>query len=247
MNHSIGVLYIAIGVYHRLFDDFYRGAEAMLFPGQRKTYFVFTDSPATIHSKFPHGLPQNLITVEVSKAPWPWPTLGRFAWILSIRDRLANLDNLFFFNGNCRFVSSIDDPILLDASLIACKHPGFHDKPNIYYTYDRNPASTAYFPMGQGRAYVAGGFQGGRAERFLHGYDKCQKMLTTDLSRGGYVALWHDESYWNRHIEDSSDAHLVDCGYLYPEGWRLPFTPKILLVDKTRLPGFENIKTGTSV
>lgn len=41
---KIGILYIGIGKYLSLWDDFYKTSQKYLFPDAEKIYFVFTDS-----------------------------------------------------------------------------------------------------------------------------------------------------------------------------------------------------------
>ena len=80
-------------------------------------------------------------------------------------------DYCFFLNANALFVR----PVLEEEVL-----PGFEEdylvglswslgtgrNPDAF-PYDRNPASTAYIPLGQGRIYYQGGLIGGSCQAFL--------------------------------------------------------------------------------
>lgn len=42
---KIGILYVGIGKYIRLWDKFYSSCESMFLPQYEKKYFIFTDYP----------------------------------------------------------------------------------------------------------------------------------------------------------------------------------------------------------
>ena len=51
--------------------------------------------------------------------------------------------------------------------LVATMHPYQSFYSNEEASYDRNPESLAYVPVGQGKTYYAGGFNGGKSEVFM--------------------------------------------------------------------------------
>jgi len=46
------------------------------------------------------------------------------------------------------------------------------------------------------------------------------------------IAVWHDESHYNRYLIDTPPTHILSPSYCYPESWRLPFEKKLLALDK---------------
>ena len=42
---KIGILYVGIGKYIRLWDKFYSSCESLFLPQYEKKYFIFTDYP----------------------------------------------------------------------------------------------------------------------------------------------------------------------------------------------------------
>lgn len=54
---KIGILYVGIGKYIRLWDKFYSSCESMFLPQYEKKYFIFTDYPlkAALMYKFRSG------------------------------------------------------------------------------------------------------------------------------------------------------------------------------------------------
>ncbi len=235
---TIGLLFIGTGPYLDFFPDFYRGAEAFFFPQYEKAYYIISDFYQPVAVALPS---RNVTKVKVKQCLWPWPTLNRFNYTVQLaeRDAFEGITHLFFFNANCRFVALIDDVRLLDADLIATLHPGFFNKPRLGFTYESRKKSTAYIAPNEGKAYYAGGFQGGRVPKFVEAYMHCLGLLMRDLSRD-IIAVWHDESYWNRYLVDfesreGSKFLAVGRDYLFPLGWSIDLTPKIILLDKRHI------------
>jgi histo-blood group ABO system transferase len=80
-------------------------------------------------------------------------------------------------------------------------------------------------------SYFAGGFNGGSSIEFLKMCDKISTNIEKDL-QNGYIAIWHDESHLNRYFLDNPPTKILDPGYCYPESWGLPFSKKLLALDK---------------
>lgn len=235
----VAILYIGIGEYQRFWSGFRRSAEAHLVPDAERTFVVFSDRPAAMFPGADLVLPQDDLG-------WPFNTLERFRMFARLRTEAARFDRMIFCNANCEVMSTITTPEVFgaDADLVACRHPGFFDAPERKFTYERRPASTAC--VAHGTVYVAGGLMGGRATAFLEACDTMRANIATDLDRG-LLALWHDESHWNAYINKEAPArgrsvHLLDPGFLSPEGWRLPFPRRILLRDKARVIDVARIK-----
>jgi histo-blood group ABO system transferase len=77
------------------------------------------------------------------------------------------MDYLFYSDADMRFEANVGEEVL--GELVATRHPGFYDKPYSFFSqsYERRPQSLAYMPPNYGSAYYAGGFNGGRAARYL--------------------------------------------------------------------------------
>lgn len=229
---TVALLYIALGNYHRLWSGFRTSAERRLLPDADRTFVVISDRPV---DHFP-GADR---VISQDDLGWPLNTLARFRMFRRLRDELLRVDRVLFLNANIEVRQPITTAELFgpDADLVACRHPGFFDKPEDRFTYERRPDSTAC--VTRGSVYVAGGLMGGRTAPFLEMCDTLHANIETDLDRG-LLACWHDESHWNAYINHRAPAlgqtvHLLDPGYLYPEGWRLPFTPRMVLREKARL------------
>ena len=235
----VAILFIGIGAYQRFWSGFRRSAETQLLPDADRTFVVFSEHPAATFPGADLVLPQDDLG-------WPGNTLERFRMFARLRGEAHRFDRMIFFNANCELASTITLPELFgpDADLVACRHPGFFDTPEPKHTYERRAASTAC--VARGTVYLAGGLMGGRTTAFLDACDTLRANIATDLDRG-LLAVWHDESHWNAYIHRDAPArgrsvHLLDPGFLYPEGWRLPFPRRIALRDKARVIDVARIK-----
>ena len=196
-------------------------------------YYVFTDSPKL----YDEENNKHIHRIKQKNLGWPDNTLKRFHIFLRIKEQLEReTDYLFFFNANLLFTSPIGKEILPPSDsngLLGTMHPGFYNKPNSEFTYERRDASTAYIPEGEGRYYYAGGLSGGCTKAYL-------KLCTTICSwvdrdaTNHIIPIWHDESLINKYFLDNPPAITLSPAYLYPEGWLLPFEPIILIRDKNK-------------
>ena len=238
---SVAVLYICTGEYIRFWPGFHKSAETHLLPGTTRQYFVFTDGrpePST-----------NTTVVPQDSLGWPFNTLYRFRMFLRLREQLQSFSHVVFLNANCAVQKPIgfEEMFAPDSHLVACRHPGFFDKPKSTYTYERRPQSKAF--VADGVVYRAGGLMGGTTAAFLCAAAELGANIEDDL-HNGLVALWHDESHWNAYLANRAPAvgvtiHDLSPGFLYPEGWELPFEPRILLRDKGRVIDVGRIKGQT--
>jgi len=131
-------------------------------------------------------------------------------------------------------VDKVGDEVLSD--LVATMHPyqSFHKKEE--RTYDRNPESLAYVPVGEeGENYYAGGFNGGTTKRFLEMAEVLAGRVTKDLDND-VIALWHDESQMNRYLIDNPPTLSLTPSYCFAEEQmsnpNYPYEPKIIALKK---------------
>ena len=232
---SVAVLYICTGKYTVFWPDFYKTFRQNFLPECAKTFFVFTDAPAIEYDTEP-----DVRRIYQEAYDWPYSTLKRFEMFLSQEEALKAFDYLFFANANllCEQVVTAEEFLprtQLGEVLLVVQQPGFWDKTPPFYSYDRNPKCRAYIPYNCGRDYVSGGLNGGTSEAFLAMCHTLAKRTDDDLA-DGVIALWHDESQLNRYIAelDPAQYRLLTPAYWYPEGWHLPFTPKITVRDKSK-------------
>jgi histo-blood group ABO system transferase len=209
---------VATGKYRGYIEPLWESARRYFLPGTDVRLFVFGDAPPLIDGEF----------IATEHRPWPGPTLFRYHAVLAARRLLSACDYVFHCDADMRFVAPVGQEIL--GELTAVVHPGFADRPPEQYTYERRPESRAYIAPGAGRHYVAGGFQGGRTEAYLAAMEAMRAAIDED-ARHGLVAVWHDESHWNRYCLDHPPDVVLPPTYCCPESWPMPGR-KVLALDK---------------
>jgi len=116
-------------------------------------------------------------------------------------------DFTFYADVDGLFVRPVGEEIL--SGLVAVRHPGLTGRPSTLLPYETNRQSTAYVPPKLRKQYCAGGFQGGRTDRWLQACREIDDRIRID-EKNGVRAFSHDESHWNcylaYHQEPRSDC-----------------------------------------
>lgn len=200
---KLAVLYICTGKYEIFWNQFHSECEKSFYPEINKHYFVFTDSQTIIQSK-----DETVTAYYQIKTGWPYDTLLRFQWFMSIQDQLRNFDVCYYFNANSSFRHIVTEDIIpfptKDKPILLWCHPNsFDDELGESAHPERNPQSTAYIPEGIRCRCYGGGFFGGRSDAFINMCQELRDNIQQDLSKG-IVAIWHDQS------------HLIKYGITHP-------------------------------
>lgn len=220
---NVGLLVIATNKYISFVDPLIESADNWFLKNCNVTYCIFTNQPYIIKTK------RQFTICSIEHEPWPAPTLKRYDYFCTYKNKLNEFDYLFYCDSDMRFVDSVDDNILSD--LVATQHPAFYNQNVISYTYDRNPNSKAYMEFGQGDGYYAGGFNGGTSKHFLN-MSKTISVWRRHDECINVIPLWHDESYLNKYLWLNKPTKILSPEYCYPEQWNLPFSKKIIALNK---------------
>ena len=215
---NVGLLIMATGRYVNFVQPLIDSADKYFCKNHNVTYFVFTD-----------GKLKNADNVEViyqARLGWPYDTMMRYNVYYNARDAFSEQDYLFALDADMLFVDFVGDEILSDR--VATLHPGFINKRG---SYETSIFSTACVFPNEGKYYFAGGFYGGSTKDFLNIALTNLTNINTDLSKG-IIAVWHDESHWNRYCINHPPTLILTPSYCYPESWDLNYPKKILALDK---------------
>lgn len=194
----------------------------------------------------------NLRIFPTEPIEWPMPTLMRYHTFLQQEELLEKYDYIFYCDVDMAFVNIVGDEILGEG-LTATMNPMYALDKTMYPPYEPNPESTAYIPRpGQlikdgGEMprfmpqYYAGGFQGGKADKFIAAMKVLRSKIDSDLARN-YIAIWNEESHWNKYLfENSKDLIVLNQSYLYPDTlhneyyiprWGRDYQPKLVTLTK---------------
>lgn len=217
-------------------------ARKFLLKGHEVDFICWTDMP-----------PETKIDAKIiptESHPWPTPTLMRYHSFLKEEELLSTYDYIFYVDADMLFVSRVGDEILGD--LVAAEHPMYSIRKNYIPPYEPNKDSTAYIPRvgkivkekGQNRLqplYLAGGLQGGRSDVFIQAMKTLKGMIDKDFIENNYVAVWNDESYWNRYCLDNPPTVVLSPSYVYPDSlnksyyqkvWGRNYVPRLITITK---------------
>jgi histo-blood group ABO system transferase len=219
---NIGLLVIATNKYIKFVDQLLKSSQNFFLKKHTVNMFVFTDSPS---------VPDGTIRVFQPHMPWPGSTLKRYHIFTKNSDILSKMDYLFYSDADMRFEGEVGDEVLGD--LVATQHPGFWNQPYSFFStsYENRPQSMAYMPPGYGKAYYAGGFNGGKAVRFLNMANTISQWIDQDEAKG-IIAKWHDESHMNKYFADNPPSLVLSPAYCYQEEKQMPFPRKLVALKK---------------
>jgi hypothetical protein len=198
---KIGVFYIVTGRYKVFWPEFLESFKTKFLPEAERHIYLFTDEEEEF---FRNNLPADISLSyhRIEHQPWPFMTLMRYHLFMKHYEEWKDCDYIFFINSTYIFYKKVGTEILPGAEheyLVAAEHrQSVRRKPDCY-TYDRNPASKAYIPYGQGSHYYAGGFNGGTVPAFKALCESIIQATDEDLSND-IIALWHDESHLNAYL-----------------------------------------------
>lgn len=229
---KIAILYICIGSYVKLWKDFYESFEEKFLIGCDKEYFVFTDA-AELYGECCNN---KIHRVYQENLGWPGNTLFRFRMFDSVEEKLRLFDYIFFMNADVVCNEIVTEEMFLPAEgeLLVVQHPGYFQKKPYEFAYDREKKSSAYMSYLEGKVYVCGGVNGGSTSAFLNMVSVLAKRIEKDY-KIGIIARWHDESHINRYIWENSNYRLLCPAFCYPEDWKLPFEPILIIRNKSKI------------
>jgi hypothetical protein len=232
---KVAILYICTGKYSIFWKDFFESAEKLFLNNLYKHYFVFTDDES-LKKEYQNN--NNISFIYQKQIGWPYDTLKRFHMFSMILNDLEMFDYIFFINANTIIMQEIGEEILPDHNeeIVACLHPGYFNITKNKFPYEKNKKSKAYIDKKLGSHYYAGGFNGGTNISYIKLITTLRKYIDEDLTKN-IIAIWHDESYINKYLVDYGFIKIIDPGYLYPEGWDLPFEKKIVVKNKENYGG----------
>ncbi len=217
---KVGLLVMATGKYNALGLKMIESAREHFLTSCQRTFFIFTDG------EVPEA--QDVVRVQQQRLGWPHDTLKRFHVYLANKDLFKDFDYLYAIDADMAFVKDVGEEVLGD--LVATRHWGFL---NNMGTYCGNKKSTAYVTRKDRKEYCCGAFYGGKREEIIKLFEVNVRNVDIDLKKG-VIPKWHDEGHLNRYFIDHRPTVLLTPSYCFPDGWDLPFEPKLVaLVNKS--------------
>lgn len=219
-------------------------AREHLLKSHEVEFMLWTDMPESVN----YGT--TLFPTEPLE--WPYPTLLRYTLFLQQEEYLKKFDYIFYTDVDMVYVNTVGEEILGNGLTMA-QHPMYALDRKYIAPYEPNPNSTAYIPR-FGRIitnetthkswleplYAAGGFQGGKTEDFIKAMKSMKRSIDDDFAKN-YVAIWNDESHWNKYLSENPPAVVLSPSYIYPDSlielyykkiWGRDYVPRIVTITK---------------
>lgn len=219
----IGLLLIATGRYDIFLQPLIDSVDKYFFRHDSITIYLFTD-------KLPKLMYSDRISIDLIHTPhkpFPYSTLYRYKYFTQAAEKI-DCDSLFYSDVDMKFVGEVGREILGD--IVCVQHPGFYK--GGWGSEGCSKMSLAYLPPEMRNGYKAGGFQGGKTDRYLEASEVIASRIKLD-EEIGVMAQWHDETHWNWFLQmKAKNIKVLDPSYCYPESWSLPFRKRLLALDK---------------
>jgi hypothetical protein len=139
--------------------------------------------------------------------------------INGISSQVDHIDYMYFCNANLLINEPIDETILPtnETKMVGVNHPGQYMLSNTEFTYERNPNSLAYIPLGEGKYYYQGCFFGGTKDCIMNMFQFISNQIDIDYSRG-VIAKWHDESFLNMYLTKLENVEILGPEFCFVDG-----------------------------
>lgn len=221
---------------------------------------MIIDTPNIIQGITSLRSQKDIHLIPTEAVAFPYPTLLRYNLFLQEEEKLKEFDYIFFCDIDMKFVGPVGDEILGEG-ITAAVHPGYHIRTVLHPPIETNPKSASYIhrsgkvvndPIARNAngqllgsrflpLYYAGGFQGGKSDKFIEAMKETKKIIETDLNMS-YIPRWNDESAWNKYLDTHEPEIVLSPSYIYPDSlikeyyepivWGCSYPPKLMTITK---------------
>lgn len=198
-------------------------------------FFLNSNLTIVVHTN--EDLPESLVSTDrvsiiknkIDHEPWPFTTLRRFEYFLTVRELAEQHDYCFYIDADSLFIDQLTEDLLPERGTIGTIHPCLTTGPG---TPDRNPNSTAYLPYTANNRYFCGGFFGASTSEFLDMSTTISTNIKQDLEND-VMAIWHDESHLNKYYYINPPNVILDAPFAIAQNIHTDYeNSKILFLDK---------------
>jgi histo-blood group ABO system transferase len=215
---KIAICCVATGKYIKFVNDIITDLNKHFCRGHKVEVLLFTDDKTYKHNDMKTTI------YPTKQKGFPGDTLYRYHYIHTAKQQLINTDYIFYIDVDYKIITDVrlhDIFPIGEKGIVATNHlfnitPKIR-KTNIIGTPETNNMSTAYISPDEFMlSYFAGGFQGGSSHEFLN---MCKQiMINIDIDDSNQVmAIWHDESHFNRYMLNNPPVKTLSQSYIYPE------------------------------
>lgn len=212
---KVAFLLVATGRYKEFVAPLYDGLQHV-FPDTQRRVVVCTDAPGF------QGTPTFPIhCFYIPRKGFPYDTLFRYHYFLDAHALWADADVVVYMDVDMKVMRPLlwaDLPHHVyqpvwpphrhvrqgSGALLAVCHPGFvRNAQRPFGSPETRPQSRACLTQ-QVVPYVCGGVQGGTTEAFATACRVMRQRIDDDM-QDGIMPVWHDESVWNKYVNECAD------------------------------------------
>ena len=208
----IAICNVATGKYVNYVDSIVEECKQNFLRCHDIEFFLFTDSDIVESEKF-H-------VHHIDRKGFPGDTLFRYHYMLLKKKELKEFDHIFYMDVDYVVYKRPDERLFLVDGLVATAH--LHNITEVHRgnhigSPETDPKSTACIgPEDRMTHYFAGGVQGGSSKAFLEMCETVKKNIDIDVEND-VMAVYHDESHWNRYLVNHPPQSILNQSYIYPE------------------------------
>ncbi|XP_018603499.1 globoside alpha-1,3-N-acetylgalactosaminyltransferase 1-like isoform X2 [Scleropages formosus] len=214
MNLTVAATVFAVGKYIMFLQGFLESAERHFLVGFRVHYHIFTDEPEKV-PPLTLAAGRQIIVHKVHKLNrWQDISASRMQLIQKVIEDRVHREAIYMFclDVDAKFYSRWGAEAL--ELLVAQMHSWFYREQRHGFTYERNPASKAYIPNGEGDFYYAGALFGGSVGEVYKLAKMCHSHLEIDRANG-IEALWQEESHLNWYLLHNKPSKVLSPEYMW--------------------------------
>lgn len=215
MQEKIGILLLATGPYNVFVSSCIEQIKRNFLTSHKREFFIFSDEP---------NIPN---TTLIKRTGYPGDSLYKYQYFLSIKDKMVDIDYLFYFDIDVS-VKNIITHIPLNKPLLGVIHPELTD-PLIKFDRDieSNINSKAFIEKEEKDVYgekknipyLTDSIIGGQTIPFLEMCEQMVKWIDED-ERNEILPKYYSESYFNKyHYMHRKLFKILDNSYCYDEKW----------------------------
>jgi hypothetical protein len=188
---QIAILLISTGRYKQFVPPLLSGIKENFLVNHWITVHLFTDEFQSNLDSF--GDRVIVIQHIIPSYKFPFATLYRFKTFLEQKEQILKSEYCFYLDVDMSVNLPVDETVLGDITVV--RHPGFWYN-NGWGSHPTDPLSLAYLAPDLCKNYHAGGFNGGKSEKFMTMCERLAYNIDRD-EESGHRGIHNDETALN--------------------------------------------------
>ncbi|XP_078496196.1 histo-blood group ABO system transferase-like isoform X2 [Lissotriton helveticus] len=212
-NCTIGLTVFALGSYWKLLKRFLESADKFFMVGHKVIYYVYTDLPEKVECTTTQT-DRKCKVYKMSTIDSKIRVFMKRMEILQLHIKSKVIDVQYLVCADVDMVFHDDVGVEILGDLVATLHPGYYKDGRDGLTFERRKSSQAYIPKNEGDFYYQANFFAGTAQEIYRLTKTCDRAIKAD-NRKGIIAVFHDESHFNKYLLHHKPTKLLSPEYVW--------------------------------